>query len=274
MSIIKVENVTFAYHADSPEPVVALSDVSVEIEKGEFVAIVGHNGSGKSTLAKHLNALLIPTSGDVFVEGINTKDKSKVWEVRRHVGMVFQNPDNQLVATVVEDDIAFGAENMGIEPAEIQRRVDQAVATMGLEDMRDKAPHMLSGGQKQRVAVAGILAMRSDYIVMDEPTSLLAPRAREDVMNVIRILKGEGISVILVTHFMNEAVEADKVLVMEGGKVVMRGTPREVFSNADDLRALKLDVPLVTQVAAKLNGMGIDVPRNVLSVKELVDYLC
>lgn len=246
----------------------------MEINKGEFVAVVGHNGSGKSTLAKHLNALLVPTSGNVVVEGINTQDKEQVWEIRRHVGMVFQNPDNQLVATVVEDDIAFGAENMGVESSEIQRRVDQAIKTMGLEAMRDKAPHMLSGGQKQRVAVAGILAMRSDYIVMDEPTSLLAPRAREDVINVIRILKSEGIAVILVTHFMNEAVEADKVLVMEGGRVVMQGTPSEVFTNVDELRALKLDVPQVTQLAARLNQMGVDVPPNVLSVRELVSHLC
>ncbi len=270
---IKIENLTFAYHADSPDPVVALSGVNLEIGEGEFVAIVGHNGSGKSTLGKHLNALLLPTEGDVWVDGINTKDKDQVWEIRSRVGMVFQNPDNQLVATVVEDDIAFGAENMGVPPAEIQRRVDQAISIMKLEDMRDKAPHMLSGGQKQRVAVAGILAMRSKYIVMDEPTSLLAPKAREEVMNCIRILKSEGLSVILVTHFMNEAVEADKVLVMEAGKVVLQGTAREVFSRADELRALSLDVPQVTQLAARLKELGLDVPPSCLSVKELVGCL-
>jgi len=254
--------------------VVALADVNLEIERGQFVAIVGHNGSGKSTLAKHLNALLLPTSGDVVVDGLNTKKKDRVWDIRSRVGMVFQNPDNQLVATVVEDDIAFGAENLGVPPEEIQRRVDQAVVTMELETMRNKAPHMLSGGQKQRVAVAGILAMRSDYIVMDEPTSLLAPKARADVLKVIGILRSEGISVTLVTHFMNEATEADKVVVMDGGRIVMQGTPSEIFSRAEELRALHLDVPQVTQLAGRLAEMGLDVPSNALSVKELVDALC
>jgi energy-coupling factor transport system ATP-binding protein len=254
--------------------VVALADVNLEIERGQFVAIVGHNGSGKSTLAKHLNALLLPTSGDVVVDGLNTKEKDRVWDIRSRVGMVFQNPDNQLVATVVEDDIAFGAENLGVPPEEIQRRVDQAVVTMELETMRNKAPHMLSGGQKQRVAVAGILAMRSDYIVMDEPTSLLAPKARADVLKVIGILRSEGISVTLVTHFMNEATEADKVVVMDGGRIVMQGTPSEIFSRAEELRALHLDVPQVTQLAGRLAEMGLDVPSNALSVKELVDALC
>ena len=264
---------TFAYHADSPDPVVALADVSVEINEGEFVAIVGHNGSGKSTLGKHLNALLLPTKGDVWVDGINTKDKSRTWDIRSKVGMVFQNPDNQIVATVVEDDIAFGAENMGVPPAEIQRRVDQAISVMGLEELRDKAPHMLSGGQKQRVAVAGILAMRSKYIVMDEPTSLLAVKAREEVMNCIRILKSEGLTVILVTHFMNEAVEADKVLVMEGGRVVLQGTPKEVFARVEELRALSLDVPQVTQLSFRLKELGVSVPPTCLSVRELVSSL-
>jgi energy-coupling factor transport system ATP-binding protein len=254
--------------------VVALADVNLEIERGQFVAIVGHNGSGKSTLAKHLNALLLPTSGDVVVDGLNTKEKDRVWDIRSRVGMVFQNPDNQLVATVVEDDIAFGAENLGVPPEEIPRRVDQAVVTMELETMRNKAPHMLSGGQKQRVAVAGILAMRSDYIVMDEPTSLLAPKARADVLKVIGILRSEGISVTLVTHFMNEATEADKVVVMDGGRIVMQGTPSEIFSRAEELRALHLDVPQVTQLAGRLAEMGLDVPSNALSVKELVDALC
>ena len=271
--MIKVDNVTFAYNADSPDPVTALSDVSLEIEEGEFVAVVGHNGSGKSTLGKHLNALLLPTKGDVWIDGINTKDKDRVWDIRARVGMVFQNPDNQIVATVVEDDIAFGPENMGVPPEEIQRRVDQAISLMGLEDMRDKAPHMLSGGQKQRVAVAGVLAMRSKYIVMDEPTSLLAPKVREEVMNCIRVLRSEGLGVILVTHFMNEAVEADKVLVMEQGRVVMQGTPREVFARAEELRALSLDVPQVTQLAARVRQMGLDVPADCLSVRELVASL-
>ncbi len=272
--MIKVDNVTFAYNADSPDPVVALSDVSVEIAEGEFVAVVGHNGSGKSTLGKQLNALLLPTKGRVTVDDIDTADPAKVWDIRSKVGMVFQNPDNQIVATIVEDDIAFGAENLGVPPAEIQRRVDEAIRVMNLEDMREKAPHMLSGGQKQRVAVAGILAARCKYVVMDEPTSLLAPGAREEVMNCVRILKEEGVSVILVTHFMNEAVEADKVLVMEGGKVVMQGTAREVFSRVAELRALSLDVPQVTQLAARLKEMGLPIPQDALSVPELVGSLC
>ncbi|MCL6451982.1 MAG: ATP-binding cassette domain-containing protein, partial [Acetobacteraceae bacterium] len=195
------------------------------------------------------------------------------WDIRSKVGMGFQNPDNQIVATVVEDDIAFGAENMSVPPAEIQRRVDQAISVMGLEELRDKAPHMLSGGQKQRVAVAGILAMRSKYIVMDEPTSLLAVKAREEVMNCIRILKSEGLAVILVTHFMNEAVEADKVLVMEGGRVVLQGTPKEVFARVEELRALSLDVPQVTQLSFRLKELGVAVPPTCLSVRELVSSL-
>jgi energy-coupling factor transport system ATP-binding protein len=272
--MIKVENVSFAYRADSPAPVVALCDVSVDIAPGEFVAIVGHNGSGKSTLAKHLNALLLPTSGKVTVNGIDTRESGHVWEIRHQVGMVFQNPDNQLVATIVEDDIAFGAENLGVPPEEIQTRLDKAVAILDLEPLRNKAPHMLSGGQKQRVAVAGILTMRSTYIVMDEPTSMLGPRAREDVLRVIRTLRSEGIAVILVTHFMNEATEADKVVVMDSGRIAMQGTPREIFSRAAELRALHLDVPPVTQLAARLAEMGLRVPPNVLSVKELVEHLC
>ncbi|MEW6244030.1 MAG: energy-coupling factor transporter ATPase [Bacillota bacterium] len=271
--MIKVENAGFAYNADSPNPIRALEAVSLEINKGEFVAIVGHNGSGKSTLAKHFNALLLPTEGDVWIDGINTKDKKRVWDIRQKVGMVFQNPDNQLVATVVEDDVAFGPENLGIPSEEIQRRTEEAMALMRLTEVRDKAPHMLSGGQKQRVAIAGILAMRSDYVVMDEPTSVLDPLGRLEVMESIRVLRREGITVILITHFMHETIEADQVIVMDGGRMVMSGSPREVFAQVDKLRSLSLDVPLVTQVAAKLAGMGLDVPPNVLSVEELMEYL-
>lgn len=271
--LIKVENAGFAYNADSPNPIRALEAVSLEINKGEFVAIVGHNGSGKSTLAKHFNALLLPTEGDVWIDGINTKDKKRVWDIRQKVGMVFQNPDNQLVATVVEDDVAFGPENLGIPSEEIQRRTEEAMALMRLTEVRDKAPHMLSGGQKQRVAIAGILAMRSDYVVMDEPTSVLDPLGRLEVMESIRVLRREGITVILITHFMHETIEADQVIVMDGGRMVMSGSPREVFAQVDKLRSLSLDVPLVTQVAAKLAGMGLDVPPNVLSVEELMEYL-
>ena len=273
-SLIRVEKVSFAYNADSDSPVQALREVNLEIERGQFVAIVGHNGSGKSTLAKHFNALLIPTEGNVFVENMNTRDQKHIWDIRQKVGMVFQNPDNQLVATVVEDDIAFGPENVGVPPEEIQRRVDEAMRIMGISHVRDKAPHMLSGGQKQRVAIAGILAMQSNYIIMDEPTSLLDPVGREEVMESIRKLRREGISVILITHFMHEAIEADMVVVMDEGRIVMKGTPREVFGRAEEIRALSLDVPLVTQMAMRLNDMGVDIPRNVLSVEELIEHLC
>jgi energy-coupling factor transport system ATP-binding protein len=272
--VIRVDNVSFAYQAKGPHPVPALVDVSLEVQEGEFVVIVGHNGSGKSTLAKHLNALLIPTRGDVWVDGINTRDRSRVWEIRERVGMTFQNPDNQLVATLVEDDVAFGTENLGVPPAEIQARVDEAMALMDITSLREKAPHMLSGGQKQRVAIAGVLAMRSRYIVMDEPTSLLAPLAREEVMEAIRVLRREGIAVVLVTHFMHEAVEADRVVVMEGGRIIMTGPPREVFARVDELRALSLDVPLVTQLAVELRRLGLPVPGEVLTVEELMAHLC
>mgnify|MGYP000005862730 FL=1 len=272
--MIRVEKVSFAYNADSDSPVQALREVDLEIERGQFVVIVGHNGSGKSTLAKHFNALLIPTEGNVFVENMNTRDEKHIWDIRQKVGMVFQNPDNQLVATVVEDDIAFGPENVGVPPEEIQRRVDEAMRIMGISHVRDKAPHMLSGGQKQRVAIAGILAMQSNYIIMDEPTSLLDPVGREEVMESIRKLRREGISVILITHFMHEAIEADMVVVMDEGRIVMKGTPREVFGRAEEIRALSLDVPLVTQMAMRLNDMGVDIPRNVLSVEELIEHLC
>ncbi|MEW6398787.1 MAG: energy-coupling factor transporter ATPase [Bacillota bacterium] len=273
-TVIRVDNVSFAYQAKGPHPVPALVDVSLEVQEGEFVVIVGHNGSGKSTLAKHLNALLIPTRGDVWVDGINTRDRSRIWEIRERVGMTFQNPDNQLVATLVEDDVAFGTENLGVPPAEIQARVDEAMALMGITSLREKAPHMLSGGQKQRVAIAGVLAMRSRYIVMDEPTSLLAPLAREEVMEAIRVLRREGIAVVLVTHFMHEAVEADRVVVMEGGRIIMTGPPREVFARVDELRALSLDVPLVTQLAVELHRLGLPVPGEVLTVEELMAHLC
>jgi len=272
--VIRVENVSFSYHAQGPRPVPALVDVSLDIHEGEFVAIVGQNGSGKSTLAKHLNGLLVPTRGNVWVDGINTRDRARIWEIRERVGMIFQNPDNQIVATLVEDDVAFGAENLGVPPDEIQARVEEAMALMGITSLRDKAPHMLSGGQKQRVAIAGILAMRSRYVVMDEPTSLLAPAGRQEVMEAIRVLRREGITVVLVTHFMHEAVEADRVVVMEGGRIAMTGSPREVFARAEELRALGLDVPLVTRLAAELHRLGLPVPRDVLTVEELISHLC
>lgn len=273
--MIRVENVSFSYNAESENPVPALHDVSLEVGEGEFIAIVGHNGSGKSTLAKHLNALLTPTSGQVWVKGMNTRDRQVQWQIRQTVGMVFQNPDNQLIATVVEDDLAFGPENLGLPPAEIRKRIDDVVDLLKLRPFLEKGPHLLSGGQKQRVAIAGVLAMQPECIVLDEPTALLDPIGREEVYHFIeRLNREEGVAVVLITHFMHEATRADRVLVMDRGRVVMSGTPREVFADADKIRSLALDVPLVTQVALRLNALGYDVPKNVLSVEELVEGLC
>lgn len=272
--MIRLEDVSFCYGADTKWPVKALDCINLEIREGEFVAIVGHNGSGKSTLAKHLNALLLPTRGVVWVDGLSTKDKANIWKIRQKVGMVFQNPDDQLVATVVEDDVAFGAENLGVPDDEIQARVDEALRFMGIEDLRQKPPHMLSGGQKQRVAIAGILAMRSRYIVMDEPTSLLDPVGRREVMESIRKLKMGGLAVVLITHHMQEAAEADKVVVLNRGRIMLSGTPRDVFARASVLRELGLDVPPVTRLADELRRLGMGwMPPAVLSVDELVSSL-
>lgn len=271
--MICFENVDFAYDATRPT-VKALDGVNLRIQKGEFVAVVGHNGSGKSTLARHLNALLVPTKGDVCIDGLNTRERENAWKIRQKVGMVFQNPDDQIVATVVEDDVAFGVENIGVPEDRIQDRVDQALRFMGIEDLRDKAPHMLSGGQKQRVAIAGILAMRSDYIVMDEPTSLLDPCGRAEVLEIISALKKEGLTVVMVTHHMNEAARADKVVVMERGRIAALGTPREVFSRDSLLKGIGLDVPPVTVIAHGLRRLGMTcVPEVVLSIEELLEHL-
>ncbi len=272
--MIRIEHLSFSYHAESEYPVPALQDVSLSIGDGEFVVIVGHNGSGKSTLAKQLNALLLPTRGDVWVDEINTREKSRVWDVRQRVGMVFQNPDNQIVSTVVEDDVAFGPENLGVPAAEIQVRVDDAMQRMGIADLRDRAPHLLSGGQKQRVAIAGVLAMRSRYLVLDEPTSLLDPEGRAEVLAAAQQLHREGLAVIIITHFMHEAIGADRVVVMDGGRIVLQGTPPEVFTRAEKLRELQLDVPLATQIALRLRELGLDVRTDILSVEELLAELC
>lgn len=273
--LISVQRVSYAYTAEGGKEFGALSDVSLDIKLGEFVAIIGHNGSGKSTLAKHLNALLLPSAGDVLVNGWNTKDHSRLWDIRQTVGMVFQNPDNQLVATTVEEDVAFGPENLGLPPNIIRERVDEALAAVGMTEFAKKEPHNLSGGQKQRVAIAGVIAMRPKCIVLDEPTAMLDPGGREEVMSTIRRLnKEEGISVVHITHFMDEAIEADRVIVMEAGKIVMSGTPKEVFQLVDQLRELHLDVPPVTILAEALRKDGVPLPAGITRIDEMVKALC
>ncbi|KAB3535502.1 energy-coupling factor transporter ATPase [Alkaliphilus pronyensis] len=272
--MIKVDKVTYDY-SNSEKEVIALNNISLEVKQGEFVVIIGHNGSGKSTLAKHLNALLLPTEGDVFVKGLNTKDESKIWDIRQFAGMVFQNPDNQIVATIVEEDVAFGPENLGLQPNEIRNRIESSLKVVDMEEFRHKAPHLLSGGQKQRIAIAGVIAMRPSCIIFDEPTAMLDPSGRKEVINTIKKLnKEEQITIIHITHFMEEAVNADRVIVMEDGDIVLEGTPREVFSQVERLKKLALDVPQVTELAHQLIKEGIDLPHDILTVDEMVMKLC
>ena len=273
-SILKIENLVFEYtQYEGGETVQAVRDVSLEIERGSFTAIIGRNGSGKSTLAKNINALLLPTSGKVFVDGIDTEDEDRVWELRQRVGMVFQNPDNQLVSTVVEDDVAFGPENLGVPPEEIRRRVDAALKAVGMYEHRKKAPHLLSGGQKQRVAIAGAIAMRPECIVFDEPTAMLDPSGRREVMEIIQNLNREGITVILITHFMEEAAEADRVVIMDRGQIRMDGTPEEIFEFPDRIREIDLDVPPAVDLADRLRKRGITVPKNIITAEELIQWV-
>ena len=271
--IIEFKNVTFIYDAEDENAEVkekpALSDVSLAINKGEFVAVLGHNGSGKSTLAKLCNAIYEPTEGAVEVKGIVADTEEKADEIRRIVGMVFQNPDNQIVATIVEDDVAFGPENLGIEPKEIRKRVDDALKSVNMYEFRHREPHKLSGGQKQRVAIAGVIAMQTECIVLDEPTAMLDPMGREEVMQTVKRLNKEmGITVVLVTHFMDEAVQADRVVVMDDGRVIMDGKPREVFSQVEKLRSCGLDVPQSTELCRSLG-----IKEGVLDVDECVEEI-
>ncbi len=276
-NIIEFENVSFRYESDEesvPFPL-AVDNVSLGIEQGSFVAILGHNGSGKSTLAKLTNAINIPESGKVTVDGMDTADENLTDEIRKTVGMVFQNPDNQIVATVVEDDVAFGPENLGVPPEEIRKRVDDALKAVNMYEYRLSEPHKLSGGQKQRVAIAGIIAMQTKCIVLDEPTAMLDPNGRKEVMSTIRKLNEEmGITVILVTHFMDEAVRADRVIVVDGGKILLDGTPKEVFSQSDKILRAGLDVPQATQLAQKLFAAGFDIPADLLDENECVEAIC
>ena len=276
-SIIRAENVSFRYQSqeDAPDEAQAVKNVSFEVEEGEFVAVLGSNGRGKSTLAKLINALFVPTEGAVYVNGIDTRDEKRVWDVRSTCGMVFQNPDNQLVATIVEEDVAFGLENMGVEPGEIRRRVDEALEIVGMSEYAGSAPHMLSGGQKQRVAIAGVLAMKPRVIVFDESTAMLDPVGRKEVLKVVRRLNNEeGITILWITHFMEEAAQADRILVIGDGELKMSGTPKEVFRNIDEVRACGLDVPEMTELARELNDCGLGLSCDILSVEEMVVELC
>ncbi len=253
----------------------AVDHVNMRVKKGEFLAILGHNGSGKSTLAKLFNALYVPSEGTVWVVGMDTRDDDLVFDIRQHAGMVFQNPDNQIVATVVEEDVAFGLENNGVPPKEIRVRIDEALAAVQMSQFAKKAPHMLSGGQKQRVAIAGVLAMKPDVIILDESTAMLDPSGRREVMNTVhRLNREEGISVVIITHYMSEAATADYMIVMDEGRIAMSGTPREVFTKVDQVRALGLDVPPMTDLAHMLRADGVDVRADVLTVDEMVEEVC
>lgn len=272
--MISVEHLRFSYPSPGEPPHLVLDDIDLEIQKGAFVALLGHNGSGKSTLAKHFNAILLPEGGRVLVAGMDTADEEKLYHIRRLVGMVLQNPDNQLVSTIVEEDVAFGPENLGIPPAEIRQRVDRALKTVGMYEYRLHSPHKLSGGQKQRVAIAGIIAMEPECIVLDEPTAMLDPKGRKEVLDTIsRLNREQGITIVLITHYMDEAAAADRVVVMESGRILLDGTPREVFSHVDKLRQVGLDVPQPTELCYELRKHGIPLPEGVLTAEECVAAL-
>ncbi len=274
-NIIRIENLIFEYMAgEDDEKVRAIDDVSLNIERGSFTAVIGRNGSGKSTLAKNLNGLLLPSGGTIYVKEWDTRDDSHIWDVRQSAGMVFQNPDNQLVSSIVEDDVAFGPENLGVDPAEIRQRVDNALSAVNMGKYKKKSPHMLSGGQKQRIAIAGVVAMKPECIIFDEPTAMLDPKGREEIMEIIRQLHDEGITVVLITHFMDEAVQADRIIIMDRGHVLLDGTPEEVFAEEEILREASLDLPLAVELAQKLRKRGIKIPKEIITVEGLVEFIC
>ena len=270
--IIRAEHVSFRYLDEQAQLV--LDDVSVDIAPSQFVAVLGHNGSGKSTLAKHMNAVLLPSGGTVWVQGMDTRNEEHLYDIRQSVGMVFQNPDNQIVATIVEEDVACALENVGVPPAEIRQRVDEALKAVGMYEYREHSPHQLSGGQKQRVAIAGIIAMRPDCIVLDEPTAMLDPKGRTEVLKTIRKLnRDHNITVVLITHYMVEAAQADRVVVMENGRVILDGSPREVFSRVEELKAVGLDVPQATELVYELKRAGWNLPDQILTEEECIEAL-
>ncbi len=273
---ISANGISFGYHSvdEQDKLITVLDGLNISINKGEFVAILGHNGCGKSTLAKHFNAVLVPYKGDVIVDGMNTHDEEKIFDIRESVGMVFQNPDNQIVATVVEEDVAFGPENMGIESEEIRQRVEQALKDVDMYEYREHAPHRLSGGQKQRVAIAGVLAMRPKCIVMDEPTAMLDPKGRREVMQTVKKMNREhGMTVVLITHYMDEAAQCDRVIVMDKGEVLLDGKPKEVFTHVEMLKNVGLDVPQTTELCFELSKAGVEIPLDILEVDECVQAL-
>ena len=270
--MIICEDLVFEYKSEQ-SVIRALDGVSFNVKKGEFAAIVGRNGSGKTTLAKCLNALYLPASGRVLIDGMDTRDESHLWDIRQSCGMVFQNPDNQLVSSIVEDDVAFGPENMGLPPKLIETRVREALAAVGMSEYARRAPHTLSGGQKQRVAIAGVLAMKPRCIIMDEPTAMLDPKGRKEVMSMIDMLMKEDIAIVLITHFMDEAVKADRILVMDSGRIVKEGTPEEIFNDDDIAEAFGSDLPCSVVIARKLREGGIDVPRDIVTEEALAEYL-
>ena len=280
MSIIKAAKLVFDYITrDENEKVEdisrAIDHLDLSIEKGSFVAVLGHNGSGKSTFAKTLNGILLPTEGTVWISGMDTADEERIWDVRKTVGMVFQNPDNQIIANVVEEDVGFGPENMGVPTDDIWKRVDESLEAVGMTAYRKASPNRLSGGQKQRVAIAGVMAMKPACIVMDEPTAMLDPNGRKEVIRTVHELnKKEGITVILITHYMNEVTDADRVIVMDKGSIAMDGTPREIFSRVEELHACRLDVPQATELAYELRKEGVDLPADILTPEELAGALC
>ena len=280
MEIIKARKLKYDYlkydeNGQASESSTAVEDVDLDIQPGQFISILGHNGSGKSTLAKHMNALLIPTEGTIWVDGMDTAMEPELWKIRQKAGMVFQNPDNQIIGTVVEEDVGFGPENLGIPTEGIWSRVNKSLEAVGMTAFRHRSPNKLSGGQKQRVAIAGVMAMQPKCIIMDEPTAMLDPNGRKEVLEAVHELnRREGITVILITHYMEEVIDSDRFFVMDQGHVVMQGTPREIFSRVEELKAYRLDVPQVTLLAYELKKAGIPLPDGILTIKELVDALC
>lgn len=270
--MIDVENLRHVYKSSAGDRV-ALDGVSFSIAAGEFVAIIGTNGSGKSTLAKHFNALLLPTSGKIFVDGRDTGDEKNLWHVRSNVGMVFQNPDSEIVAAIVEDDVAFGLENLGIAPEKIRERVDLALDDVNMSDYKNFAPSKLSGGQKQRIAIAGVIAMRTKIIVLDEPTAMLDPQGRREILQMVKRLHAQGLTIIYITHFMEEAAQAQRVLVMENGRILRDGTPREIFTDLREMKRLGFDAPVVTEIAERLRRRGFKLPKKILTATELAEAL-
>ena len=278
--MIRSENLTFEYIRRDEEGNVesiakALDSVSITVKRGDFVAILGHNGSGKSTLAKQINAILVPTEGTLYVDGMDTQEEERLWDIRQTAGMVFQNPDNQIIATVVEEDVGFGPENLGVPTQEIWERVERSLRAVGMYEYRTHSPNRLSGGQKQRVAIAGIMAMKPKCIVLDEPTAMLDPNGRREVIRTVRELnRREGVTVLLITHYMEEVIHADRVIVMDDGKVVMQGTPREIFSQVEKLKEYRMDVPQITELTHELKKAGMPLPDGILSVEEFTEAVC